>query len=433
MRETIFALSSGFGTSAVAVFRLSGPASFEVISSLTRQPLPLPRVASVRTLRDRDDQPLDQALVLVFEAGASFTGEESAEIQCHGGRAVVQRLSDELAAQPSCRMAEPGEFTRRAFENGRMDLAMIEGLGDLISADTEHQRRQAMRLMTGGLSNVAEEWRETLLECRTLLEVTIDWVDEDVPEDVMPEVARKLGGLRDALRHELRQGARTERLRTGFQVALIGPPNAGKSSLLNAIAGREAALISDIPGTTRDVLEVPYDLNGLPVIFLDTAGLRTATDAIEKLGIDRARDRATGADLRIHLRSFDTGTSEYVIEGIGATDISVWSKSDIGTGEADILLSSVTGEGVENLLQLVQTRLEAQAQGAGLLGHARQQQAVAHAMERIEHCLQRLYVDDLELCADALREASAALERLVGRIDVEDVLESVFSAFCLGK
>jgi tRNA modification GTPase len=291
--DTIFALASGRGKAGVAVIRISGRGAWPAVQSLAGD-LPVPRRASLRRLRDRSGQELDQALVVLFPAGASFTGEDVAELQLHGSPAVVAAVSEALAAEPDLRPAEPGEFTRRALQNGRLDLAQVEGLADLINAETEAQRLQAQRLFDGALGERVMAWRASLLRASSLIVAAVDFAEEDVPQDVRAACAAEISGVRDALVAEQEGAFFAERVRDGFEIAIVGPPNAGKSTLLNYLAGREAALTSEQAGTTRDVIEVRMDLGGLPVTLLDMAGLRETEDAVEAAGVGGGRGGGAG-------------------------------------------------------------------------------------------------------------------------------------------
>ncbi len=371
-------------------------------------------------------------MVVLFRDGQSFTGEAMAEIHCHGGRAVVAAISDRLR-DLGCRLAEPGEFARRAFEAQKMGLPELEGLADLIAAETEAQRRQAIRIMSGSVSDLAERWRAEILRACALIEVTIDWVDEEVPVDVRPEVREILDSLIVELKRELQQSRGAKRVRDGFEVAIVGPPNVGKSSLLNYLSGREAAIVSDVPGTTRDVIEVRYDLGGLPVTFLDTAGIRQSEDENEKLGIDRALDRAANADLRIVLWSADTVSDARVGSVLQVDDLWVQSKADLGDVGDGAALSAIDGQGIDELLADLERRLVPMANGAGTLAHLRHEDAVAGSVEALEGALALTAGGEPEIIAEELRRAARKLEFLVGRIDTEAVLDTVFGAFCLGK
>ena len=430
---TIYALSTAPGVAGIAVVRVSGPAADAALSALTGPSLPPPRRASVRIVRDAEGTAVDEALVLRFAAGESYTGEPMAELHCHGGRAVVGAVLRLLSAQPGLRAAEPGEFTRRAFVNGRMDLTEVEAVGDLLTAETEAQRRFAMTGMQGSLRRAAEGWRAALLRALTLVEVTIDWADEEVLEDVAPEVRAVLAELAACLDRELAGARATERLRHGFTVALVGAPNVGKSSFLNVLAGREAAIVSDVPGTTRDLIEVPFDLDGLPVTFVDTAGVRLSSDAVERLGVARTMERAAAADVRVFLEARGLPLPEEAAGLWKEGDLRVWSKADLGPGGDGLRVSAATGEGVEGVLDAVAKVLAGRVAQAGMIGHTRQREAVAAARSAIGGAEAALVTGDVELVAAHLWAATRALEELVGRVGAEDLLESVFRNFCLGK
>ncbi|WP_199258548.1 tRNA uridine-5-carboxymethylaminomethyl(34) synthesis GTPase MnmE [Paracoccus binzhouensis] len=418
--DTIFAEATPPGRGGVSVVRLSGPQARAALESLVG-PVTAPRVAALRAVRDGEDL-IDRALVLWFEEGRSFTGEEVAELHLHGAPVIANRLSQALLAR-GLRRAEAGEFTRRAFLNGRMDLAEAEGLADLLSAETEAQRKLAMRATEGELGKTADMLRALLVRAGALIEASIDFADEDVPEDVPDEVFTLIATVRNEIRAMLATYPATERLRQGYEVAIIGPPNAGKSTLLNRIGQREIALVSDIAGTTRDILELRTDLRGLPVTFLDTAGLRDSDDPVEAMGVARAMKRAQEADLRIHL-----STEGQAVEASGADDIVVRSKADLARGSG-ISISGLTGEGVAELLDLVYDRLRARAADSGLVGHKRQAEALERAFAGLE-------VDGNtppELLAEALRQAAQALAMMVGRVGAEDYLDEIFSSFCIGK
>jgi tRNA modification GTPase len=389
--------------------------------------VPAPRRASLRWLRHGDDL-IDQALVLVFEVGESFTGEASVEFQVHGSIAVVDRLLQVLSGLPGLRYAEAGEFTRRALENERLDLARVEGLADLIDAETEVQRQQAMKTFRGELREKADHWRGDLLRAVTLVEATIDFADEDVPEDVWPEVTAIVQRLREAFRLEVAGVSAAEQLRQGFEVAIIGPPNAGKSTLLNRLAGRDAAITSEIAGTTRDVIEVRMDIEGIPATLLDTAGLRETEDQVERLGVERARHRAEAADLRIFLGD---GLGVGFVDG----DIQVAGKSDLGGSGTGLAVSGLTGEGIDALLAAIGAVLRERVSETRTATHLRHEQALCVALEALSDFEELIYASDAppEILADSLHRAIRAVESLVGRIGVEDVLGEIFSAFCIGK
>ena len=428
--DTIFAPATARGKAGVAVVRVSGPEACAASRRLAGA-LPGERQAGLRRLRDDDGGHIDDALVLWFAEGRSFTGEETVELHLHGSTAVVSAVLAQLAAMPGLRLAEPGEFTRRALENGRLDLAQVEGLADLIEAETEAQRRQALRILSGALGARADGWRTMLIRAAALLEATIDFADEDIPEDVTPEVRDLVGGVRHQLVAEMRGAGAAERIRDGFEVAIVGPPNVGKSTLLNALAGREAAITSDIAGTTRDVIEVRMDLNGVPVTLLDTAGLREAQDRVEEIGVTRARDRAASADMRVYLLA---RRGDEALVDVRPDDIVLLGRGDL-FGDPEHSVSGKTGAGITELVERIGRVLEGRASAAGVIVRERHRIATLRAIEALDSARDRL--DDgstgIELAAHDLRTAIRALEMLVGRVDVEDLLDEIFASFCLGK
>ena len=424
--NTIFSLASAQGRAGVSVIRLSGPDAKEVVGKFVSN-LPKNRVAGLRVLIDDTGEPLDHALVLCFDCPRSFTGDDVVELHLHGSIAVVQSVLRVLGDSGLARLAEPGEFTRRALENGRMDLAKVEGLADIIESETEAQRKQALRVVTGHLGALVEKWRSSLIRAAALIEATIDFVDEDVPVDVTPEVRELLRGVKSDLLKEIAGSKIAERIRVGFEVAIVGAPNAGKSTLLNAMAGREAAITSDIAGTTRDVIEVRMDLKGLPVTILDTAGLRDGQDAVEVIGIKRALERAGDADLRVFL----AGDNEVLPLIQQPDDIRVTPKADL-TGAG---VSGVTGQGVSELLDEIQQILEQRSSQAGLATHERHRIAMQSTLTALDVVLPLVGLgpEHYDIAAEELRTAIRSLEALVGRIDVENLLDEIFSSFCLGK
>ncbi|MBI1237942.1 MAG: tRNA uridine-5-carboxymethylaminomethyl(34) synthesis GTPase MnmE [Alphaproteobacteria bacterium] len=433
---TIFALASGQGQAGVAVIRVSGPVARRAIEILTGRALPAPRQAVLRRLWKADGEAIDQGLVLWFPGPQSFTGEDVAEFQVHGGRAVAAAMAEALGAVPGCRPAEPGEFARRAFENGRLDLAQAEALADLVAAETESQRRLALRGYGGALARQCEAWRGQLIETLALAEASIDFSDEELPAG-LPEAARaEAVSLLRAIEEGLAAAEPTRQIAEGFSVAIIGAPNAGKSSLLNALAGREAAIVSALPGTTRDIIEVRLDLGGFLIVIADTAGLREAADAIESEGVRRAAERARAADLRIAL--FDAATAPALDAATSALlqpgDIVAANKIDLasaGGGDA-IGISATTGAGIAVLLDALTARVRERLSGGDALPLARERQAAA-LREAAEALRRGLKASAVEIFAEELRLAARALGRVAGRVDVEDVLDSVFARFCLGK
>ncbi|WP_299372382.1 tRNA uridine-5-carboxymethylaminomethyl(34) synthesis GTPase MnmE [uncultured Tateyamaria sp.] len=426
--DTIYALATAQGRAGVAVIRISGPAAFDCVRQLVGD-VPQPRQAALRNIRDTNGDVLDRALVLLFEGPASFTGEDVVELHLHGSVAVVHAVLKTLSGLP-CRLAQEGEFTRRALENNKMDLAQVEGLGDLIDAETEGQRRQAQRISSGELGGRIEDWRRNLIRAASLVEVTIDFADEDVPVDVTPEVQDLLETVRVGILKELDGYQAAERIRTGFDVAIVGPPNAGKSTLLNALAKRDAAITSHRAGTTRDVIEVRMDLGGLPVTLLDTAGLREGEDEIEQEGIDRAIARATLADLRIFLTEDVDGLPVSPAD----QDIVLAPKADI-RADGKPAISGQTGQGVPELIAEITSRLQQRSQGAGLVAHERHRVAMQAATRALAQAYQfvGLGSEHYDISAEEIRTAIRSLEAVVGRIDVENLLDEIFSSFCLGK
>ncbi|AOZ68083.1 tRNA uridine-5-carboxymethylaminomethyl(34) synthesis GTPase MnmE [Rhodobacter xanthinilyticus] len=426
--DTIFALATARGKAGVAVIRISGPRAFAAAESLAGR-LPAPRRAGLRHLR-LGAEALDEAVVLCFEAGASFTGEEVAELHLHGAVATVSVVLRALGAVEGLRLAEPGEFTRRALENGRLDLAQVEGLSDLIEAETEAQRKQALRVLSGAVGEVVEAWRAKLVRAAALIEATIDFADEEVPVDVSPEVLELIGEVSGAVRAEIGRLGAAERIREGFEVAIVGRPNAGKSTLLNALAGREAAITSEIAGTTRDVIEVRMDLGGLAVTLLDTAGLRETEDVVEAIGVERAVSRAEAADLRIFL--LDREEIPLIAPRDG--DLLVQGKADLHPAEG-LAISGKTGAGVDALVAAVTERLTERAAGAGVMSRERHREALARAIRSLESARDEVLRggERAELAAEGLRQAARALESLVGRVDVEHLLDEIFASFCIGK
>lgn len=427
--DTIFALATAPGKAGVAVVRVSGSHIGDVAGALFGD-LPAKRQAVLRVLRDSEGVRIDEALVLYFPEKQSFTGEPVLELQLHGSVAVVNRILRLLGDIPGLRLAEPGEFTRRALENGQLDLAQVEGLADLIDAETEAQRRQALRVLSGDLGKLAETWRIDLIRAAALIEATIDFADEDVPVDVTPEVEALIDKTRASLEKEVAGVAVAERIRTGFEVAIVGPPNVGKSTLLNALAGREAAITSEIAGTTRDVIEVRMDLNGLPVTLLDTAGLRETEDVVESIGITRAKERATRADLRVFLNS-DTQTPE--LEPLPGDLIKI-SKGDL-SGDPVGSISAKTGHGVPELIDEIASEMSERAARSGIASRERHRQAMVQALSALSVAKERLKFgsDAYDLAAEELRIGIRALDSLVGRVDVENLLDEIFSSFCIGK
>jgi tRNA modification GTPase len=428
--DSIYALSSGAVPSGVAVIRISGPKAGEALQALAGA-LPEARRATLRTIRrPANGAAIDQGLVLWFPGPGSETGEDMAELQLHGGRAVVQAVFDALGAL-GLRLARPGEFIRRAFESGKLDLTEVEGLSDLIAAETELQRRQALGQAGGALAARAEEWRSALIDLRAEIEARLDFSDEGDVADALPvDFQTRVATLGEAMREALAGATSGERLREGFRVAILGRPNAGKSSLLNALARRDVAIVTEEAGTTRDVLEVPLDLNGYPVTLFDTAGLREAESAAELEGVRRARLTAESADLVLWLSDTTEPAPPPKISGRSLWRVA--TKVDLAQPgrDADIAISVVTNVGVSELVaRLAVAASESLGAGNALVTRARQAEAIGDAVDALE----RIPGAAEEVAADLLRAASEAIGRLSGRVDVEDVLDRLFSEFCIGK
>ncbi|HUC16895.1 MAG TPA: tRNA uridine-5-carboxymethylaminomethyl(34) synthesis GTPase MnmE [Acetobacteraceae bacterium] len=423
---TIFALASGAGRAAVAVMRLSGPDTGEILASLCRPPPP--RRASLRGLRAPDGEMLDRALVLWLPAPASYTGEDCAELFLHGGHAVIDAVSEALVAL-GARPAEAGEFTRRAFLNGRMDLLEAEAVADLVEAETGAQRRQALRQLEGELGALYRDWADRLRRLLANAEAAIDFSDQDLPEiaDDAP-----LEGLRTAIAAHLADDHRGERLRDGLTIVVAGPPNAGKSSLINALSGREVAIVSPAPGTTRDTLETRVVLGGLPVTLIDTAGLRESTDPVEAEGVRRARTRAAGADLVLILVDC-TAPVPFALD-TAAPVLAVANKTDLAPppGPDCLAVSALTGAGLPELRTRLAGLVETltRASGPPPLTRARHRAALCVAEAALAAART---APAAELRAEELRLALAAIGRITGSVSVEDILDTIFSSFCIGK
>ena len=429
MPDTIYALSSGPLPSGVAVLRISGFGAGTVLKRMVRREVSARFAVHAGIHHPKTEELIDRGLVLWFPGPTSFTGEDCLEFQLHGSRAVVAAVLRSLSLIEGLRPAEPGEFTRRAFLNGKMDLTEVEGLSDLIVAQTEGQRRQALAQAGGALRKRAEVWRDEILNMSASLVAALDFADEgDVPDDVASGLRGRAGDLASGLRALLDDSRRGELIRDGATVVLTGAPNAGKSSLINHLAGRDAAIVSPIPGTTRDFVEVTVDMDGMPVVLIDTAGLRESEDPVERIGIERSRARARHADLVVWLSDDETEPPVELEDSIR-----VRSKSDQrGVGGSGLLVSSLTGQGVPELLSLIRERLgHLPNREPALVTQARQRDCLSRCLLALERLSSQNL--QLELAADDLRLAGAALDSLVGRIDIEEVLGAIFSRFCIGK
>lgn len=446
MMDTIFAPATAAGRAAVAVVRVSGPATLSIVEELCDR-APKPRLAGLRKLRHQGVD-LDEALVLRFEGPASYTGEDSAEFHVHGGRAVVEALLAALV-DLGLRLAEPGEFTRRAFENGKLDLAQAEGVADLIDAETEAQRKQALGQVGGALSQRYDRWRDLLVQSLAMLEAAVDFPDEDLPEEVAERARPGLRTLSAELDAALADVSRGRRVRDGFRIALVGAPNAGKSTLLNGLVERDAAIVTDTPGTTRDVIEVPLVLGGYKVLVADTAGIRETEDAIEAEGVRRARAWAEEADLRLWVvDGFHVKHTVKLEETIRPGDWLVLNKVDIADtfaldeaqrrgaeeGLEVVRLSARSGDAIDDLRHALAAHVANALSGAEFPAATRLRHA--ERLREARNYLARALSDvglEVELAAEDVRLAARALEKITGRVDPEDVLGRVFSTFCIGK
>ncbi|MBV6634075.1 MAG: tRNA uridine-5-carboxymethylaminomethyl(34) synthesis GTPase MnmE [Alphaproteobacteria bacterium] len=452
MTDTIFALASAPGRAGVAVMRLSGPDAADALAALTpHQVEPPARLASLRRLMiPGTDTAIDEALVIRFEAPASFTGEHVVELHLHGGRAIIDTLASTLATLPGLRLAMPGEFTRRAFENGRLDLTEAEAVADLINAETEAQRLQALDQLGGALKSLYQGWADRLTRSMAHLEADIDFPDEDLPDGIVVRIKPGLDKLIAEIDAHLADNRRGERLRDGVSIAILGAPNAGKSSLLNAIAARDAAIVSDIAGTTRDAIEVHLDLGGYPVTLIDTAGLRETEDTIESEGIRRALARADQADLKLIVVDaaelsqtsprlppmLDAMVDAQTLIALNKTDLALNPATGLPIefgGRPAIAVSAKTGDGLDNLLHALQAST-ADSLGKASAGPTLTRARHREALQECRDSLQRAKTAPApELAAEDTRLALRALGRITGRVDVEDLLDVIFRDFCIGK
>ena len=426
--DTIFALASAPGKAGISIVRLSGPLAINVAEKLTKSKLK-EKQPNLRVIYDSDNHFIDQALILIFSKPYSFTGENVVEFHLHGSSAVVSSVIKLLGNFKGLRSAEAGEFTRCALENGKIDLAQVEGLADLIDAETDAQHKQAARIFNGALGEKTKEWRAKLVKAGALLVATLDFADEEVPEEVTPEVEKLINMVLSDLDKEIIGVQTAERIRSGFEVAIVGAPNLGKSTLLNYLVGRDAAITSNVSGTTRDVIEVKLDLRGLPVTILDTAGIRKSDDKVEEIGISRALERSSLSDLRIVL----TEDGEYPL-GLKKrdTDIICIAKDDQGNRGG---VSGKTGAGIDRLKNNIWDILNNKAQYVGIATRERHKSSMVNAKKFLGNAVVSLRdgPEYYDITAEEIRAATSALDSLIGRIGVEDVLDEVFSSFCLGK
>lgn len=443
--QTIYALSTVFGKSGVAVFRISGTSALEAVKRLSDIDVDKlkPRYAYFAKIHDLKGRPLDHALIICFKAPNSFTGEDVVEIHSHGSKAVISSLLDNLSQLDDFRLAEPGEFSKRAFYNDKMDLTEAEGLADLIDAETSEQQKYALRQMNGELKNLYESWRSDLLTVLAHLEAYIDFPDEELPENIVLNLENTVFKVKSSISEHLKQSGCGERLREGFRVVIIGEPNAGKSSLLNTLAKREAVIVSDIAGTTRDAVDVYMDINGYPVVFTDTAGLRETAEQIEKKGIEIAYDKARDADLIIALsddKNPNLSQFENILSDCNKKIIYVLNKSDRITPEqcseyerrGYVVISAKYKHGIDKLIELISRRIASEFTGnsSALITRQRYREVLNDVFKDLDGFdLNK----SIELAAEDVRLAARSIGKITGRIEVDEILDKIFGSFCIGK
>lgn len=437
--DTIFALATPPGRSALAVFRISGRRAGEVLDVLTRRARPDPRQAALRAIYDPESgEKIDRALVVCFEGPASYTGEDLVEVSVHGGRGVIAAISSALAGLDGVRSADPGEFTRRAYAAGKFDLSQAEAIADLIDSETEFQRRQALRLLDGGLGRTADLWRERLLAIAVELESGLDFSDEgDVSPSNVQTLAESAYGLVEEIEREISSGSRSLALRNGFTVVISGPPNVGKSTLFNKLAGSDLAIVTEFAGTTRDLIKVDLDLDGVPVTVVDSAGVREAVDPIERIGIERAQAAIASADLVVQLRTGDSSREIEVVSGFDrSTILDVWSKADMFPAPVGyVAISEIDSGSISSLVGIIRERaLAVVGDGSeGSLIRTRHLEGLRDASGALQRFVDLCSLDRLELAAEECRLANLALGRISGSYETEELLGAIFARFCIGK
>ena len=441
-KQTIYALSTVYGKSGVAVIRISGPSSLKAIEKLTYIKIDniKPRYAYFTNIYDNNKNILDKSLIIYFKAPFSFTGEDIVEFQIHGSKAVISSVLDNFSQLDDFRLAEPGEFSKRAFYNNKMDLTEAEGLADLIDAETSEQQKYAIRQMEGNLRGLYEGWRETLLKILAHLEAYIDFPDEELPSDIIDNIQNTVFKVKEDISKHLSDGNIGERLRDGFRVVILGEPNAGKSSLLNAIAKREAVIVSDIEGTTRDAIDIHLDIDGYPVIFTDTAGLRTTDEQIEQKGIEIAYKKAEDADIIICLfdglknipKEFENikeNQKIYVANKIDKLDDK--QKTEL-SNKGYLLISAKHNQGIDALLQTISSKIKDKftSSSGALITRQRYREALYNT---INYLSEFGFNKEIELSAEDIRLACREIGKITGRIEVDEILDKIFGSFCIGK
>jgi len=442
---TIYALSSGPGISGVAVIRVSGEKTGEVIKKITNSVLPQPRVATLKKFSKNGKKNLiDEGVILWFPGPNSYTGEDLAEFHVHGSRAVVEAMHQAISKVKNCRLAEPGEFTKRAFQNGKINLLKAESIADLISSETEIQRKQAIKIMSGKSSNKFNSWRKKLLKVLSHVEAKIDFPDEDLPKNIMKQIQNVSQTVSSEIKETLNDQKVGERIREGFKIAILGPPNSGKSSLLNYLSKRNAAIVSEIAGTTRDVIETHLNLNGYPVIVSDTAGIRSSKNEIEKKGIKIALKRADDADLKLIIIPAKSADLTSVFKSLLKNNaILVVNKSDLLKGKLNnkykkyehVLISIKKNSNLNKLINLIKSKLKSKFVSSGdiLITRERHRQNLISCVEHLEIFNKKKNAKDFDKAAEDLRLATRHLGMIVGKVGVEELLGSIFNDFCIGK
>jgi len=442
---TIYALSSGPGISGIAVVRVSGKDTSEVIKQITREDLPSPRVATLKKFNKIDTNELiDEGVIIWFPGPNSYTGEDLAEFHVHGSRAVISALHSSISKIKNCRLAEPGEFTKIAFQNGKINLLKAESIADLVSSETEIQRKQAIKIMSGKSSDQFNSWREKLLKILSHIEAKIDFPDEDLPKDILTNIQKTSDQVSSEIQRTLNDQKVGERIREGFKIAIIGPSNAGKSSLLNYLSKRDAAIVSEIAGTTRDVIETHLNFDGYPVIVSDTAGIRDSKDEIEKKGIKIALNRAEDADLRLVIISAKNVDFTKVLKGLLTKNaILVVNKSDLVKGQLNkkfkkyehVLISIKKDLNLNKLISKIKSKLKNQFISSEniLITRERHRQNLKNCVYHLQKFQEKKLANDFDKAAEDLRLATRHLGMIVGKVDVEELLGSIFNDFCIGK
>ena len=442
---TIYALSSGPGVSGVAVIRVSGKNTAEVIKKITKSDLPQPRVATLKKFSKNGEKSLiDEGVIIWFPGPNSYTGEDLAEFHVHGSRAVVEAMHQAISKVKNCRLAEPGEFTKRAFQNGKINLIKAESIADLISSETEMQRKQAIKIMSGKSSNKFNSWRKKLLKILSHVEAKIDFPDEDLPKNIMKQIQKTSQSVSKEIKETLNDQKVGERIREGFKIAILGPPNSGKSSLLNYLSKRNAAIVSETAGTTRDVIETHLNLNGYPVIVSDTAGIRSSKNEIEKKGIKIALKRAEDADLKLIIVPAKSVDIARVFKGLLKNNaILVVNKSDLLKGKLKnnykryehVLISIKKNYNLKKLIDLIKSKLRSKFVRSEdvLITRARHRQNLINCVLHLERFNKKKNIKDFDKAAEDLRLATRHLGMIVGKVDVEEILGSIFNDFCIGK